>query len=370
MKTNLKMACVSDIHLGNKKNTAAEIIKNLREAFPDNAETGDLDIIFIAGDVFDGLLSLPDDEVTEIDLWIAHMLNVCAKHDILLRILDGTKSHDWYQSKRFESIHKVMASSVDMKYVRELSVEYIDKLGIDVLYVPDEATSSTEKTLLHVKELLRAKGIEQVDFAIMHGAFTFQLPEHVKAHKHNPDEYLKLVRHLIFVGHVHTFSRYQRIIAQGSVDRLAHGEEGPKGHVRVTITDTGYDVVFVENKNAKTFKTVDCTGLSLDDTIIKVDSGVKGLRDGSHIRVRADMDNPIISNMTMLVRRYPLLVWSKITNEVEAEESAIAEQDEFVYIPITITSSNITNLLLNRMSNSDISPDVTVVAEEILKDII
>lgn len=164
---------MSDLHLGAKKNTAAEIIKNIKIEFPDNSETGLLDIIFIAGDVFDGLLALPDEDVVVIDLLIAYMLNLCVKHNIILRILDGTKSHDWYQSERFISIAKLTQSSADVKYIKDLSIEYIEELGINVLYVPDEWDSSTDKTLEQVHSLLKAKGLTQVDYAVMHGMFDF-----------------------------------------------------------------------------------------------------------------------------------------------------------------------------------------------------
>ena len=80
----LHLAVVSDIHLAHKRNPASRIIQNLRDAFPDNVETAQLDLIVLAGDVFDGLISLPDDEVTDIKAWITYMLRLCKKHDIIL----------------------------------------------------------------------------------------------------------------------------------------------------------------------------------------------------------------------------------------------------------------------------------------------
>ena len=128
------MACVSDIHLGHRTNKATDITRKLKAAFPDNEETGKLDIIFIAGDVFDSLLTLDDNPyIAEIDLWIGNLLRVCANRDIILRVLKGTPSHDWDQSKRFEVIQSVTQVPCDLKYVDTLEVEYIDKLDINVL---------------------------------------------------------------------------------------------------------------------------------------------------------------------------------------------------------------------------------------------
>ena len=77
---------------------------------------------------------------------------------------------------------------------------------------------------------------------------------------------------LIFIGHVHKSSQYGRIIAQGSFDRLSHGEEDPKGHMRATRkTDGTHDIVFIENKKAKKYITISCLYLPIEDAISKID---------------------------------------------------------------------------------------------------
>jgi len=369
--TELNIACISDIHLGNKRNNARNIIKNLYAAFPDNSKTGELDIIFIAGDVFDSLFSLSDNDVVDIDLWIASLLQLCVKHDILLRVLDGTKSHDWFQSERFMTIANILNNKVDVKYYKEIAVEYIERFGINVLYVPDEANDTTEKTLKQVKEILEAKGLKRVDYAVMHGQFEHQLPPFIKVQKHDSKEYLALVKELIFVGHIHTHSVYKRIIAQGSFDRISHGEEEPKGHVRVVMKSNGdRNIKFIENKKATIFKTINCTGLTLDDTIIKIDIEAGDLPDNSHVRVCGNADNPIFTNMNMLVARYPLLVWSKLINETHEEIEIDDITTDVNYIPITITKNNIKDLLLNRIQLIPRSENVLKCINGILNEIV
>lgn len=366
---DLHIACVSDIHIGNKRNTAPEIISNLRKAFPDNAETAMLDIIFLAGDVFDDLLTLNDNDLATIDLWICSLLHLCAKHDIVLRVLAGTGSHDWSQSERFITINEIAKTNTDVKFVKDLSIEYIDRFGINVLYVPDEWESSTDKTLDQVKSLLSAKGLSKVDYAIMHGQFHYQLPPVVKAPKHNEEEYLALVKELIFIGHVHKFSRYDRIIAQGSFDRLNHGEEEPKGHVRATVSkNSNREIAFVENTTAKKFITIDCTYLSLDETISKIDNNVNALPDASFVRVMGDSSNPIFSNMEMLIRRYPLLLFSKLIKDTDEETVELIETDD-VFIPITITPDNIVSLLLARLSNVCVKEDILDLSKNLLEEV-
>ena len=369
---NFNAAILSDIHLGHPKNSTNDITTNLKKEFPHNATTAELDIIFLAGDVFDRLLSLPDEEVYYADMWIMYMLDLCSRYDIMLRILDGTKSHDWFQSNRFETIAKIMQTPCDVKYIKDLSIEYIAKFDINVLYVPDEWQNTTDRTLLDVYELLKAKGLNKVDYAIMHGAFDYQLGDHIKGHKHDSAKYLEIVNEIIFIGHIHTHSRHDRIIAQGSFDRLSHGEEEPKGHVRIKTTDSGPIIKFVENKNAKIFKTINCKSLDLEETFNKIDMDVSNLPNGSYVRIACTPDNPILSNINILISRYPLLIWSKLVKDIVSEIEISPEEltDEYEYIPITITNNNIKNLLLDRMMYLDLSSSSLMVAESILNEVI
>lgn len=366
----LQIATISDIHLGHKRNPAHELVPKLYRAFPDNGETAELDMIVIVGDLFDSLLIAPNETFSWADPWIGYMLRLCAKHDIVLRVLEGTPSHDWKQSERFNTIESIVKSGCDFKYVKELAVEYIESLGLHVLYVPDEWETTTEKTLEQAQALIRAKGLQQVDFAFMHGQFEHQLPEFVRAQKHSSAEYLKLVKHLIFIGHVHTHSHYERIHAQGSFDRLAQNEEGPKGHLRAQVIGNEYNVRFIENTEAKRFVTVDCQHLSLEDTLARIDQAALRLPEGSYVRVRGDETNPIFSSMEELIRRWPLLVWSKdvVSPDTPSPETARLQESE-TYVPITLTKDNLGSLLLERLVLKHVpTAEVLAAAEEILKE--
>lgn len=366
------MAAVGDIHIGHRRNPAREIVHNLYRAFPDNAATAALDIIFFEGDFFDDLLTAPNEAFDEADPFLAHMLRLSAKHGIVLRFLEGTPSHDWRQMERIVTLERMLQTGADVKYVKELSIEYIEKHDIHVLYVPDEWETSAERTLEQVDALLRAKGLTQVDYAVMHGQFEYQLPDFVKAQKHSSTEYLKRVKKLIFIGHVHVHSRLDRIIAAGSFDRLVHGEEGPKGHVRARVCGDEMYVQFVENEHAKRFVTLNCVGLTLEDTLLRVTEGVRGLPDGSFVRVEADQTNPILTNMELLIRNHPTMTWSKLVREeAEQEQLTDAQSEEVLYVPITLTRDNLGALLIERIAARHTpSAEVLGAAEEILKEVL
>lgn len=366
----LYVATVSDIHLGHRRNPTHDIVKNLYAAFPDNAETARLDIIWLAGDVFDDQMTFSHQDIAEIQAWMTYMLRLCKKHDILLRVLEGTPSHDWWQSRNFVSLNEVSRIGCDLAYFESVAIEYIPKFDIHVLYIPDD--SLVEQALETTHELMRAKGITQVDFAIMHGQFEYQLPPLVKAPKHKEADYLKITKELIFIGHVHIHTRYERILAQGSFDRLTHGEEGPKGHLRAFVRSNGErDITFVENVTAKKFITVRCGVMDLQETLDEIARRVNDLPVGSFVRVEADSENPIFTNMDTLIRRYPLFTWSKLPRVAEAETiQAEVSEEEVVFVPIVITESNIRTLLMERISRQELNGEVMQCAQRLLEEVI
>lgn len=359
MSHDLRIAEVSDIHLGHPKTSTLEILNNLRREFPDNEETGKLDLLFLAGDIFDSLLTLDDIDVFEIKLWIHELLRMCKKRDIVVRVLEGTPSHDWKQSKNlFCPINDNARIDADVKYVDTLSIEYIERFGIHVLYVPDEWPPGVDDTWLQTLQLLQNHGIEKVDYAVMHGSFSYQLPAVVKTPSHDPGRYLSIVRNYIFIGHEHTKSRHERILASGSFDRLSHGQEEAKGHWRVTVRPSGTDdVVFMENKNAKTYRTIDCTGLPVEDALKRLEI-VRSFDHGSHVRVAASKNDPILTNLNVLRKQYPTLHWTSVVTETSALLATRLVDLRPSFTQINITRDNLEALIANRLQTQAVDEQV------------
>lgn len=371
MTKEFKIAVLSDLHLGNKRNKTEDIIYNLRRAFPDTQETAELDMIVLCGDVFDRLLDYPDEDVTHINIWIYEFLYLCSKNNTVVRVLEGTPSHDRFQSEAFNTIKYISKLDVDLKYFKILDIEYIERFDKTFLYIPDEWEVTTDITLNDFKNALKAKNLSQVDFAFMHGNFDYQLPAHLnKIPRHNSDEYLKLVKHYIFIGHIHVFSFKDRIIAQGSFDRLSHGEENPKGHVRAVITETDQEFFFVENKLARLYKTYKCYKFSLEETLEYLRKKVAKLPTKSCVRVEAKHDHPIFSNMNRLSVMYPTIVWSKLSKNNEEEETAVNDDTVEEYIQITINKENIVSLLMARINNLGVDSSISSKSQTLLTELI
>lgn len=368
MKTSseFNIAVTSDVHNGHPRVATAHTAKCIREAFPDNKTTAKLDMIVIAGDWYDRLLNLSQTDVEETDISIIYLLRLAAKHNIVLVVLEGTPSHDWGQSKRFEFLNEHLDIKAKLYYFDELCIHRFEEFGLDFLFVPDEWTNNTEKTFKEVQQKLKERGLEKVDYAIMHGCFDYQIPFLAESLKHNSQAYLDIVRYLIFIGHVHRFSRYDRIIAQGSLNRLSQGEEEPKGHVRAIVrSETDYEVKFVENINAMVFKTIQCADMSIEDAYDVVDKFVMTVPDGSFIRIRANIGMPILNSQKRMEQRWPTIRWTLEPNE-RVERTRVEIVRESTYSPITITPDNILRLVQEKMTNSKVDPKILETGMELL----
>lgn len=292
IQDHISYLTISDIHLGNKRNKTYDICKNIDRFFDNYTNKSiftNLDIIFIGGDLFDKLLEFNSDDVYESISLLYRLMSFCSRNNIKLRILEGTPSHDWKQSKIANILNINTFEKLDYKYIDSLSIEYIKDLDISVLYVPDEWTDSAAKTYEQVKVLLKNNSLNQVDLCMMHGLFNYQLkdmPNNII--KHDEDNYLSITKYYINIGHIHTFSFHDRILAQGSLDRIGHNEEEPKGGIVCNIFKNGeMNFNFIENKNAKIFKTIEFKNNDLEKNKKKLKKLLIGLPLDSYVRIKA-----------------------------------------------------------------------------------
>lgn len=286
----LNIASISDIHI-NHPNTPTElIIRNLMlYGFPNTKSTHELDIIFIGGDVTHSLMDFASNNAILFRKWVADFLWMCAKNNIMVRIIEGTPLHDWKQSNIFIEENENHSIGCDIRYFTDIHIEHIEKYGIDVLYIPDEIRPTTSMTWDRVVQLLDERGLDKVDFAIMHGAFAYQLPDvaDVKDKVHDEEKYLSIVRHYIFIGHVHTHKPKGRIIPNGSFDRLAHNEEEAKGHVRLLKGN----IEFVENLGAMRYFQLNVANMDVDEVISLVTKKLQGSQDKFKIKLLANKED-------------------------------------------------------------------------------
>jgi len=341
----MKYLVISDIHLGHRRNKIEDIIKNLEIFFKDNEELfKNLNMIFLAGDVYDRLLSHPSNESILSLHWLYDLALFCKKNKIKLRILEGTPSHDWKQIKVFEKSIKKLITNLDFKYIESLSIEYIKDFNIYILYVPDEWKEDTKDTVKDIKNLLIENNINKVDIAIMHGQFDYQLPIKLEKVSFKEQDILNLVNGWINIGHIHTMSAFNRIIAQGSFDRLAHGEEEPKGAMLMEyykdIIENKY--MFLENKNAKIFKTIKIKKFT-KNVFLKLDKELNKLPNDSYVRLEINYNENLLKDIDTILKRYPFLNISK--KIIKKEEDNIIDFNKEI---------NMDNFIINKNNIKDV----------------
>lgn len=364
------IATFSDIHLGHRRNPAISTIECLDQLIFGDQLLERIDMLIFAGDVFDRLLDLDYPYLDDIDHWIARVLMGCARHGVSFRLLKGTHSHDQSQPERFVTLASILdLKGLDFKYFDKLDVERHEASGADILYVPDNLSHDSSETLANVRTLLASRGIDKVDIAVMHGMFDYQQPEGIVIDEcHNSLAYKELVRTVIFIGHVHNHSRNGIIVAQGSTDRLCHGEEEPKGFVIAEITNGYADIYFIENKGARIYKTVKVYHMDLVETLACLEKFVEPLPGTACIRVEAEPSHPIFTNMEELKTLYPTLTWSKLPkddSDTEVKEVVFSDTELQTWVPVSINKTNIVDILLNRLSNKLNEQELASMKEEL-----
>lgn len=315
----------------------------------------DLDIFFLAGDVFDRLLDFNAEDVQCIVLFLYSFLNFCSVNDIKVRVLEGTSSHDWRQSKIFLQINAMLHKPCDLLYHTSLLIEHLPEYNIHILYVPDNWISSDAQLHKELKLELLEKNVSKVDIAIMHGHFKYQsVGIHTKEYGFDEAFFLSLVKHYIHVGHFHTHTHYERIVAQGSFDRLRHGEEEKKGYVVALIdTVTGErDWVFKDNIGAYVYKTIKITP-SVD--IAKLDKILSKFAKGSYIRLLIDRDHPLNIIFEKLRSRYvDCHLTKKISNKSEVKLTTYINNDNpDVFDQLVLNEANLTKRLQDQIVDKE-----------------
>lgn len=350
-KNKINILEFSDVHLGHHRTKTPDVLKFLYSLLPNTQATRDLDLIIIAGDLFDRLLYNNDPYVGDITIWMAWLLRKCEQYDIVLRILEGTPSHDRGQPKNFVDLHTAMESKADFKYVSDLEYEYHAGLDLSILYLPDEWHTDLMYTYECAKLKLAEHGQTQVDIAVMHGAFEYQYPPNVPAHTHSSELWQALVRYLIFIGHVHTHSQYGKILAAGSSDRLKHGEEEDKGALRVVLDrDHQHRIDFVKNEYAKIFRTIDCRNLDTDAAIELVKAVADEVPEGSYLRIWAYTTDSIASADAFIRTEYLQHYWDfKIENTDLSDLKSDTLQFDDDFKPVDLTPQSLPNLLRTRL---------------------
>lgn len=331
------------------------------DGYKSSSRFADLDIIFIAGDVFDCPRESDNPELVLVLNWFRNLAEFCARHKIKLRVLEGTPGHDYKQSSMLTPVAQAIGDRLDYRYVSQLEIEIMEDLDLSVLYVPDEWKNSAAKAKQDVIDAMAEKGLTKIDIGCMHGMFDFQIPELGEEHplKHDSAWYQEIICGFINIGHDHSFKTCGRILVQGSFERLAQGEEGKKGAIVCTIDPVaGLSYEFIENKRARIYKTITIKTKDLEKGIAQARAVLDTLPFNAHVRISTTPDNPILAAYDVLKADYHPMTFKKHMDKKQLKESK-GELNETIslsthYESITLNKENIVDMTISAMDPEDI----------------
>ncbi len=363
----LNILVLSDIHFGHNRTTTGFIIDNLYSFFNTYKKIlQNLDLLIIPGDIFERLLTTNSLDYNLAMEWLSNLSKYCELNNIKLRILEGTPSHDFKQISSFNTILDKLSIDIDFKYADKLSIEFIEEYNMNILYIPDEANETAAETYIEIIELMKEHNLSKVDLVVMHGQFHFHLPMFNSPVSHSEQDIMQLTDNYIVCGHIHSHSVYKNILTPGSFDRLKHNEEEKKGGLLISLNNGINEYLFLENKTAKIYKTLQYTTDTLD--VVINDIQMNKFPNGSEIRIRINRETNLKDSLDLLKHKFKHInIKIEYTDTVTDEHKLIItyETDE-----IHITDSNIIPLIQKELINTNMKPDLEKILLEELEKVV
>ncbi len=257
-----KIAVISDIHMGHGRLEPEMLYEHLWIYLYPLFEH--IELLIINGDLFDTLLTMNSSAGLHAAKFIDDIINLAVKHQVYIRVVRGTFSHDRHQNQFFvvkdNGTH--MLNNIPLvRVIDRITIEHVETLGINILYCPD---NQPHKELTQaVIDVVNANGLQSVDLLCSHGYYEHLLPKgipHIPTNTLSYDKLNKYVSGLMLNGHVHKASVYKdKVISLGSFERFEHDNERPVGMWVLTAKKDKHHYKwtyeFKENELSLRFKT-------------------------------------------------------------------------------------------------------------------
>lgn len=333
----LKAVVISDLHFGNPKINPADLYAKLRQfLYP---ELRGCHIIFLAGDIYDGQLTVDSLSYKYASVFLKDLFLISADTGMQVRLLHGTYTHDRDQL----SVASALAlPETRSRIINDIYCEEITDLvhgndtfssSLRVGYIPDNLSyKRSEEVIAQLKRAMTCYGWSRLDMIIGHGTFAHVLKPNSG---HAPlclfeKEQFDFVDGPIVMGHIHTPGKSDRFYYCGSFERMAHGEEENKGFYVFTCdyTKKHWGSRFVVDKDATPFVSIELSGLDAPKLIEQFKEQVEAKIPTHKGFVRVIHASPEMRSLLHKVcaQNYPDIRYSSKTNG-EIETSSIQVTD-------------------------------------------
>ena len=265
----MKLINISDIHIGKKDDMKLE--KEL-DIFLDYVKGNPCEVLTISGDLFDRVLTANEYGTVMAINFIKNLLSITTEHGTAVRIIKGTRSHDFNQLDILKFIKKEV-SEFYFNIIERNSTEEIN--GVKFLYLPEEYPTDYDD---FYKENLLSVEDKAYDIIIGHGmidfiAFTgYEDDSENRVHgtpTHKADDLIRVTKGPIIFGHIHEKQEYKnKIYYTGSYSRYSFDTPSEKGFMvfYIDLEDTSkFKMEFIENTEAPTYAVIDIDKLDLTD---------------------------------------------------------------------------------------------------------
>lgn len=332
MKTE-KFVCVhiGDIHWGAMDPKI--LFKELKEIFVSYIQkhNKEIDMITFCGDYWDSKIPLTDQvSITGIKFFNL-ICQYCNSHDIDLRVIKGTKTHDFNQLDNFKYLEKQYSN---LKIINTVSEE--DYQGVKILYVPEEYMNDQVSYYEEYKN-------KKYDMMIGHGtwdvfAFDNQIIESERYIKGSPvfnyKEWENVIKYKIVFGHIHAHNIHKKLEYTGSFSRWIFGEEKPKGFLvtKLDLENERIETEFIENTLAQKYDTINMSDILEDDDNIEdvVKRISKLTKDNKKIKIKID-ENLDTEDLNILKESSTNVKFEMKSVREQIKEDVIEEHDFLKY---------------------------------------
>lgn len=265
-----KIVVIGDIHFGIKE---TERIYTELKQFIDFIKNNDIDIIQLNGDYFDRTLNFAEPAgLYALQFW-SQLLDVCREKNIKLRSIEGTLSHDNFQTEallEFINYDDNGKPDVDFKYIKTVEVE--DLNGMHILYCPEEYPMDADEYYDKFKK-------DKYDLMFVHGMWDFTGLSAVADHGRKDinsapwfiyNEWKDALEHgLCISGHYHgqMINKDEKVIYPGSFSAWNFDYDNNRGfcYIEFNTETKEYKYQLIQNEFAPKFVSLKVHDLPLGD---------------------------------------------------------------------------------------------------------
>ena len=300
---NFRVVTIADIHYGKKDDI--KLTNELKEIFFKeimsmelNYEEPHIDLIVIAGDLFDRVIRMNEYSAKLVMDFVGDLCEFCHENSIQLRILKGTKTHDFNQLQVFHNLRMKYSNFEIVNNVgkEDLVVSSLKK-PIKILYLPEEYPDNFNKYygdyLEDTYDIIFGHGM--IDFV----AYTGDESDSERFVRNAPvwksETLMNICNGPIIFGHIHDMKEYKdKIYYCGSYSRYSFADQEDKGFLvfDINMDDTSkYDGSFIENTLAPTYHEIDISELNGMSSEVQLAYINKMKKQYDFIKIRANKNN-------------------------------------------------------------------------------